>query len=89
MPPSIHGHVVDARGRPVPDARVAFGDGPVPLPDLALLTGADGGFHLEVPVPGRYAVRAVGDDGAAVATAVTWVRVPPGGPVVLVLEWSP
>jgi hypothetical protein len=34
-------------------------------------------------------VRAAVDETAAVVSAVAWVRVPPGGPVALVLEWSP
>lgn len=79
MTPSIHGHVVDAHHRPVPGARVALGAGPVPVPDVALLTGDDGSFHLDVPVPGEYAVHAHTDAGSATAQ----VQVPPGGPVVM------
>ena len=50
----VQGRVVDARGRPVAGARLMWHNAPVDLPDLAALSGADGGFVLAVPVTGRY-----------------------------------
>ena len=41
---------------PVIEARVFFGTGPVPLPDIATLTDDDGRFSLYAPAPGRYEV---------------------------------
>lgn len=66
----IYGRVVDAHGDPVPDARVALGAGPVPVPDIAVLTGSDGGFWFDAPVPGAYLVNAYSDDGSAQAQVV-------------------
>lgn len=57
----IEGTVVDARGRPLAGARVAWLNGPVPLPDVMLLTDAAGRFTLAAPVPGAYRLRADSD----------------------------
>lgn len=63
---TISGRVVDADGRGVPDARIGITDSPVAMPDMALLTGADGGFVLGVPVAGRYGLQVIADrHGAA------------------------
>jgi len=59
----VIGSVVDAAGHPVPDARVALTSSPVDVPDIALLTGEDGGFSIAVPVEGSYSVTAVTDEG--------------------------
>jgi carboxypeptidase family protein len=65
----IAGSVCDAHGQPAPAARVFFVSGPTALPDIAALTDARGAFSLSVPVPGRYAIRAVSDRlGSATAT---------------------
>jgi uncharacterized GH25 family protein len=64
----LTGSVVDAAGRPVPDARVALTSAPVDVPDLALLTGGDGGFSIAVPAEGVYGVAAVTDEGRAEET---------------------
>jgi hypothetical protein len=59
MPDSFHilsGQVVDPAGKAVALASVYFVGGPVALPDIALLTGADGSFTLAVPVEGRYEI---------------------------------
>ena len=65
----ITGSVRDAQGQPVPAARVFFVSGPTALPDIAALTDARGAFSLSVPVPGRYAIRAVSDPlGSTTAT---------------------
>ncbi|WP_010149385.1 carboxypeptidase-like regulatory domain-containing protein [Serinicoccus profundi] len=61
----ISGIVLDAAGGPVPGARVALEAGPVPLPDVALLTGDDGTFWLDVPQEGEYVVAAHGEGASA------------------------
>ena len=60
----ISGSVVDAQGAPVDGARVFLTAGPVPLPDIAALTGADGRFELSAPAPGEYTVACAGETGA-------------------------
>ncbi len=50
----VAGTVLDGAGRPVGGATVMWASGPVPLPEVALLTPADGRFVLSAPVPGRY-----------------------------------
>jgi len=52
----IKGHVVDQSGAPVAGARVMVSASPVPLPDIAQITGPDGGFALAAPAPGRYSI---------------------------------
>ena len=52
----ISGSVVDAQGAPVDGARVFLTAGPVPLPDIAAVTGPDGRFELTAPAPGDYTV---------------------------------
>jgi Carboxypeptidase regulatory-like domain len=64
----ISGVVVDAAGRPVADARVALAAAPVEVPDIAALTGEDGGFSIRVPVTGSYRVAAYGDQERAEET---------------------
>jgi hypothetical protein len=43
-------------GRPVAGASVMFASGPVPLPDIAQLTNAQGAFSLAAPVEGTYRI---------------------------------
>lgn len=83
-PLRIDGRVVDADERPVPGVRVMLRAGrpDVFLPDVALLTGDDGGFALEVPTPGEYVVAAHGDT----ASAEVLVQVPTRGTVVVRLD---
>jgi hypothetical protein len=83
--PLIAGTVVDQQGAPVPAATVFIAGGPVAVPDIAMLTGADGSFVINAPVPGAYrlGVRA-GDDLTEVKVDVTaegapGVRVEMGG----------
>lgn len=52
----IAGTVLDAAGRPVPQAAVVFRAAPVAVPDVAALTGPDGRFALDAPVPGHYRI---------------------------------
>ena len=55
-PSAVSGRVLDSHGRPVAAATVYFVSGPVALPDIAQLTGADGRFSLVAPAPGRYRI---------------------------------
>ncbi|MGK5545294.1 carboxypeptidase-like regulatory domain-containing protein [Streptomyces sp. URMC 127] len=68
----IRGTVRDAAGAPVAGARVALTGGPVPVPDIAAVTGGDGRFALTAPAAGTYTLVCRGDGGTATAR----VRVP-------------
>jgi hypothetical protein len=57
------GRVVDTAGRPVPGAFVTVTEGPVPVPEIALVTGKEGEFAMALP-EGRFRVRATGPEGA-------------------------
>ena len=50
----ISGKVHDPAGAPLSFARLYIVDGPVSVPDIAILSGSDGSFRLDVPAPGRY-----------------------------------
>jgi hypothetical protein len=56
MAVTVTGRVADWRGAPVAGAIVAV-TGPVPLPDIARMTGADGAFDFVAPVEGTYKVQ--------------------------------
>jgi hypothetical protein len=58
------GRVVDVEGRPVAGATVSVVWGTVPVPEMALLTDANGGFRLALP-PGRFRLRAHAPDSAS------------------------
>lgn len=58
----IRGRVRDAAGQPVALARVALIEGPVPIPDVGMLTGADGSFTLSAPAAGAYRIGIYADD---------------------------
>lgn len=58
----VAGQVVDADGHPVPDARLVIVAGTVPVPEIALLSDADGRFSLRLP-PGVFTLRAHGPAG--------------------------
>ena len=60
-PAVLSGTVRDPGGQPVPQARVWFASGPVPLPDMAALTGADGRFVLSAPAAGDYVLECAAD----------------------------
>jgi hypothetical protein len=66
----VAGRVVGASGAPLAEARVAFAEAPVPVPDVAAVTGADGRFALSAPAPGRYVVLGAADGHAAASVAV-------------------
>jgi hypothetical protein len=54
MPQVIRGVVRDPEGSPVAQARVFIEEGPVPVPDVAILTDERGEFALAAPAPGTY-----------------------------------
>lgn len=62
----VAGTVLDRAGHPAGGATVMWLQGPVPLPEVALLTQADGSFVMSAPVPGNYTLGCRRDpDGAA------------------------
>lgn len=67
----ISGIVRDSAGRPVAQARVYFTDGPVPFPDIAVLTDSAGAFSLAAPAPGSYRIECQAEGFQPVATTVT------------------
>jgi uncharacterized GH25 family protein len=66
----ISGKVLDERGQPVAGARVMFTRSPVPMPDIALMTGDDGSFMLSVPENGSYEILAATDQQGEGKTTV-------------------
>jgi Carboxypeptidase regulatory-like domain len=68
----LTGTVKGPDGQPVAEAAVHFLEGPVPLPDIAQLTGGDGRFGLAAPAPGTYRlqVNAPGFDAVTVTVEV-------------------
>ncbi|CAL9376159.1 hypothetical protein SUDANB120_00961 [Streptomyces sp. enrichment culture] len=75
----VTGTVLDADGTPVAGASVHLADGPVPLPDIAALTGPDGRFSFPVGADGVYTVacRTADGRGARAAVAVGPAGAPP------------
>jgi len=67
----IQGQVRDTKGLPVALARVTFVDGPGPLPDVAMLTGADGSFTLSAPTAGTYRIGIYADNRPPLTATVT------------------
>lgn len=65
--PLIRGRIVDPSGNPVAGARVMVAGGPVPVPDIALLSGPDGSFALSVPATGVWQLVTATDDARATA----------------------
>lgn len=55
---TIDGVVRNRTGTPIGDAVIAVVDAPVPMPDIAALSSADGRFTLSAPAPGFYTVHA-------------------------------
>jgi hypothetical protein len=70
VPLLISGVVRDPAGNPVPEARVYFTSGPVPLPEIAALTDAGGQFTLSVPAAGTYGLECNADGFASEAVTV-------------------
>jgi hypothetical protein len=71
-PSIISGTVHEPDGRPVVGARVYFVQGPVSLPDIALLTDDAGKFQMTAPVAGAYEI-GINADGFAPATVTAQV----------------
>ena len=67
----VAGTVLDRAGRPAAGATVMWLQGPVALPDVALLTQADGSFVMSAPVPGQYRLACRGDTGGQATLDVT------------------
>lgn len=67
---AIVGVVTDAEGEPVPGAVISLTAGPVPLPDIAMLTGEDGSFSITAPMPGTYELACNFDDGRSLRARV-------------------
>ncbi|MEF2526816.1 MULTISPECIES: carboxypeptidase-like regulatory domain-containing protein [Streptomyces] len=67
----VTGTVVDADGSPVAGAVVHLADGPGPVPDIAALTGPDGGFSFPVGAEGVYTVACRTADGRAARAAAS------------------
>ena len=66
----IAGVVRDDSGSPVEGARVYFTDAPVPMPDIAAVTGPDGRFSLGAPVDGTYTIECRADGFAPARATV-------------------
>lgn len=69
----VRGEVREVDGAPVAGARVVVTASPVPVPDFAAVTDAEGRFALTTPVPGKYAltIHVEGAPGRSAAVAVT------------------
>ena len=73
----IAGVVRDEDGNAVEGARVYILEGPGPVPDVALITGADGRFTLGAPVAGRYTIEASAEGWGPVRATVDSAQVAP------------
>jgi hypothetical protein len=71
----VRGQVRGLDGRPVEGARVAITASPVPVPEIAAVTDAEGRFSLFAPAPGAYTFTAHADGPGGPATGS--VQVPP------------
>ena len=70
----ISGTVLSASGQPVALARVYVLAAPGPVPDVALLTGADGRFEIGALQPGAYEIGASTDGLGSGRVAVRVTR---------------
>jgi hypothetical protein len=71
----IRGRVVGRDGAPLSGARVVVVKAPVPMPEIAAHTDAEGRFTFNAPEPGEYELAAHGG-GAPGESARTVVTVP-------------
>lgn len=69
-PVVVSGVVTDPTGRLVVGAVVAVAAAPVPVPDIAALTGGDGRFSIMVPGPGTYRLLVRGERSAREVSVV-------------------
>jgi len=74
----ISGRVIDADGRGIAGARVMVTSAPGPVPDMAMLTDADGRFVIGAAVPGDYTI-AANTDAAGGELAVSVASEPIAG----------
>jgi hypothetical protein len=77
-----HGEVVDTASAPVPGARIAIVASSVPMPEIALVSDADGSFSLRLPA-GRFTLRAHGPGGTSGEVEVEGA--PASGRIVIVV----
>ena len=68
----VAGVVRGPHGQQLPLARVFIARGPVPVPDVAALTDAEGRFTLSLPATGSYEVACVAE-GYAPSSAIVEV----------------
>jgi hypothetical protein len=66
----LAGVVLGPAGEPVPLARVFVASGPVPVPDIAALTDAEGRFAMSLPAAGTYEVAYAAEGYASASTTV-------------------
>jgi hypothetical protein len=66
----LAGVVRGPAGEPVPLARVYVAGGPVPVPDIAALTDAEGRFTMSLPAPGAYELGCAAEGYAPSSTTV-------------------
>jgi hypothetical protein len=66
----ITGTVTDGQGRPLAEVSVSLREAPVPVPDIAALTGPDGSFALGAPSAGHYTVVATDPAGETAQASV-------------------
>ena len=68
VPFLVIGSVVDTAGHPGLTCGWRSRPSPVDVPDIAVLTGEDGGFSITVPAEGAYGVAAISDEGRTETT---------------------
>jgi hypothetical protein len=66
----VAGVVRGPGGEQLPQARVFIARGPVPVPDIAALTDAEGRFALSLPAAGSYDVACVAEGYAPLSTTI-------------------
>lgn len=64
----VHGSVTDAHGSPLAGASVYVISAPMSMPDIALLTDAQGQFTLTAPVAGHYTIGVRAGNGTSAQT---------------------
>ena len=70
-PSVISGTVCDSTGHALAGARISFLEGPASLPDIALLTAADGSFSITAPVAGTYRIACHADGFSSQSGTIT------------------
>jgi hypothetical protein len=75
----VNGEVRGPDGRPVEGARVVITASPVPMPEIAPVTDAEGRFAMAAPAPGEYAFSAYTDGPGGPATGSVHVPHPAAG----------